>query len=138
MFYWKQEFELGIPSIDEQHKRLLDIGNRINELLTNHDDTDDNYDEIHTVIQELKDYTVYHFKTEEDLFLKYGYPEYKEHKREHDDFIAYIESVNLEAIDENQKQFLKGLLMKLVQWVFKHIITTDFMYKDYLLKLGMR
>lgn len=68
MFYWKQEFELGIPSIDEQHKRLLDIGNRINELLTNHDDTDDNYDEIHTVIQELKDYTVYHFKTEEDLF----------------------------------------------------------------------
>lgn len=70
--------------------------------------------------------------------MKYAYPEYKEHKKEHDDFVAYIESVNLEAIDENQKQFLKGLLMKLVQWVFKHIITTDFMYKDYLLKLGMR
>ena len=45
---------------------------------------------------------------------------------------------NLENIDDNQKMFLKELLGKIVQWVFKHIITTDFMYKDYLLKLGMK
>ena len=45
---------------------------------------------------------------------------------------------NLENIDDNQKMFLKELLGKIVQWVFNHIITTDFMYKDYLLKLGMK
>ena len=78
------------------------------------------------------------YDTEEELFIKYKYPEYDEHKKEHDDFIAYIESVNLENIDDNQKMFLKELLGKIVQWVFKHIITTDFMYKDYLLKLGMK
>lgn len=138
MFLWKKEFELGIGSIDDQHKMLLEIGNRINDLLINHEEDDDNYDEIFTVIEELKDYTVYHFSTEEELFIKYKYPEYDEHKKEHDDFIAYIESVNLENIDDNQKMFLKELLGKIVQWVFKHIITTDFMYKDYLLKLGMK
>lgn len=138
MFLWKKEFELGISSIDDQHKMLLEIGNRINDLLINHEEDDDNYDEIFTVIEELKDYTVYHFNTEEELFIKYKYPEYDEHKKEHDDFIAYIESVNLENIDDNQKMFLKELLGKIVQWVFKHIITTDFMYKDYLLKLGMK
>ena len=90
------------------------------------------------MIEELKDYPVYHFNTEEELFIKYKYPEYDEHKKEHDDFIAYIESVNLENIDDNQKMFLKELLGKIVQWVFNHIITTDFMYKDYLLKLGMK
>ena len=72
------------------------------------------------------------------IWFKYKYPEYSVHKKEHDDFIAYIESVNLESIDENQKQFLKELLGKIVQWVFKHIITTDFMYKDYLIRLGMK
>ena len=138
MFLWKKEFELGISSIDDQHKRLLEIGNHINDLLINHEEDDDNYDEIFTVIEELKDYTLYHFNTEEELFIKYKYPEYDEHKKEHDDFIAYIESVNLENIDDNQKMFLKELLGKIVQWVFKHIITTDFMYKDYLLKLGMK
>lgn len=70
MFLWKKEFELGISSIDDQHKRLLEIGNRINELLINHEEDDDNYDEIFTVIEELKDYTVYHFNTEEELFIK--------------------------------------------------------------------
>ena len=138
MFLWKKEFELGISTIDDQHKKLLEIGNRINDLLISHEDDDDNYDEIFSVVEELKDYTIYHFKTEEDLFIKYKYPEYDLHKVEHDDFSAYIESVDLDSIDENQKQFLKELLGKIVQWVFKHIITTDFMYKDYLLKLGMR
>jgi len=138
MFLWKKEFELGIKSIDDQHKKLLEIGNRINDLLVNHEEGDDNYDQIYDVVQELKDYTVYHFNTEEALFLKYKYPEYNQHKKEHDNFIEYIGSVNLLEIDDNQQQFLKTLLGKIVQWVFNHIITTDFMYKDYLIKLGMK
>ncbi len=137
MFVWKEEFELGIESIDTQHKKLLEIGNVINELLINHGENDDNYDEIYDVIEALKNYTIYHFKNEEDLFIKYSYPEYEEHKKEHDAFIMYLESVDLHNIDVNQKDFLKELLTKIVQWVFKHIITTDFMYKDHLLKLGM-
>lgn len=137
MFLWKKEFELGINSIDEQHKKLLDIGNRINELLKNHDENDD-FDEILTVIEELKDYTVYHFNTEEELFLKYKYTDYEKHKKEHDEFIAYLDSINFQDVDKNQKEFLKDLLTKIVKWVFNHIITTDFMYKDYLIKLGMK
>jgi hemerythrin len=138
MFEWKESFELGIQSIDNQHKKLLEIGNVINDLLINHDDSDDNYDEIYEVLEALKNYTIYHFENEEALFLKYNYPEYELHKKEHDAFIAYIQSVNLQNVDEDQKQFLKELLSKVVQWVFKHIITTDFLYKDYLIKLGMK
>ena len=137
MFVWKKEFELGIKSIDEQHKKLLELGNKINDLLIYHDENDDNYDEIYEVIEALRAYTVYHFRTEEELFLKYNYSEYKEHKKEHDDFIQFLKTINPEDIDVNQKEFLKKLLAKIVQWVFKHIITTDFMYKDYLIKLGM-
>lgn len=138
MFVWKKEFELGIPSIDEQHKSLLDIGNRINDLLLAHEDGDDNYEDIFNVIEELKTYTIYHFNTEEEMFVKYDYPDYESHKKEHDDFIAYVESVDFGKIDENQKQFLKELLGKIVQWVFHHILTTDYLYKNHIIKLGIQ
>lgn len=133
MFVWKQDFELGLPTIDEQHKELLNIGNRIHELLKSHDEMDDDYDEILDVIDELKDYTVYHFNTEEELFIKYNYPEYEIHKKEHDDFIEYLNSVDFEEIDSDQKDFLKELLEKIVNWVFRHIITTDFKYKEFII-----
>lgn len=138
MFMWKKELELGIESIDEQHKKLLEIGNRTNDLLKNHEEGSDNYDEIYAVIEELKDYTAYHFKTEEDLFEKYDYDAFTTHKKEHDDFIDYIESVDLESIDENQKEFLRELLGKIVQWVFRHILSTDYLYRDHLLNAGVK
>lgn len=138
MFIWKKEFELGIPSIDEQHKSLLDIGNRISDLLLAHEDGDDNYEDIFNVIEELKTYTIYHFDTEEELFVKHDYPNYESHKKEHDDFIEYVESVDFETIDENQKQFLKELLEKIIKWVFDHILTTDSLYKSHMIKLGLQ
>jgi len=136
MFVWKKEFELGIPSIDEQHKCLLDIGNRISNLLMEHEDGDDNFEEIFTVIEELKSYTIYHFDTEEELFVKYDYADYDSHKKEHDNFIQYVESVDLESVNEDQKQFLNELLGKIIQWVFKHILSTDCLYKSHLIKCG--
>jgi len=138
MFVWKQEFELEIESIDDQHKKLLEIGNRISDLLETHDEDSDNYDEIIDVIKELKEYTVYHFQNEEKYFLEYKYPDYANHKKEHDDFIAYISSVDFNKIDENQEKFMKDLLRKVINWVFNHIITTDFLYKDYLVLYGVR
>jgi len=138
MFVWKKEFELGIELIDGQHKQLLEIGNRISSLVAAHDDESDNYDDIMAVIGELKDYTVYHFTTEENLFRECNYLDSKNHKKEHDDFIAYINSVDFESIDVDQKGFLKDLLKKLINWVFNHIITTDFLYKDCLVSCGVK
>lgn len=138
MFLWKKEFELGIQSIDEQHKKLLEIGNTISDLLSNHHEGDDNYDEIYQVIGELKDYTVYHFDAEEELLVQYQYGDYDKHKKEHDDFIAYLDSINFEDMDTEQTKFLKELLSKIIEWVFKHIISTDFMYKDYLIESGVK
>lgn len=138
MFEWKKEFELGIESIDDQHKHLLDIGNRISELISNHDETSDNYDDIINVIGELKDYTVYHFSNEEKLFRQYNYVDYENHKKEHDDFIAYIDSVDFNSIEIDQIKFMKNLLKKVVNWVFNHIITTDFLYKDFLIGHGQK
>ncbi|MBP2644657.1 MAG: hypothetical protein H6Q75_97, partial [Firmicutes bacterium] len=33
MILWKEEFRIGIPVIDEQHQKLLEIANRAYDLL---------------------------------------------------------------------------------------------------------
>ncbi len=134
MFEWKKEFELGIDIIDEQHKNLLKIGNRINEVLQEHEEGYDDYDVIIGLLGELRDYTAYHFETEEKLMLKYGYKDFDAHKAKHDSFVAYLDSIDLNDIDEDQEGFLEELLKKVINWVFKHIMSVDFKYKDLFLE----
>ncbi len=136
MFIWKKEFELGIPVVDAQHRQLLAIGNRLHGLLEAHRADDDSYDAILNVLAELRDYTIQHFHAEEMLFRKYNYPEYDSHKKEHDEFVAYLNSVDTRQVDENQTGFMMELLNHVIQWVFRHIISADFLYKDYLIRLG--
>ncbi|MCD5407622.1 MAG: bacteriohemerythrin [Desulfotomaculum sp.] len=133
MFVWQKNFELGIEVIDEQHQKLFQIANEISELITRYADGEDTYDEIISVIGELKEYTVYHFKTEEDLFLKYNYPDYTQHKKEHHVFIEHLDEVVFLDLDHNQEKFLRDLLNMIAKWVLDHILTQDFKYKDFLL-----
>lgn len=136
MFVWKKEFELGIKSIDEQHQELLNIGNKVYDLI-NEDSlgTNELRERFLDLIGELKDYTKYHFRTEEDLFLKYQYTGTMDHIKEHREFIDYIDNIIVD--DSFNREELDQLLKKLVNWVFNHIITTDFLYKEFLIKKGL-
>lgn len=137
MFEWKKELDLGIPSIDVQHKELFRIANRIYDLMIiQSEDYLADYDEITSVMNELKEYTKYHFQSEEELFLKYKYPDANEHIEEHNAFNDYLEMIIVDDIVHQKKQFLKELFDKLANWVFHHMITTDYLFKEYLVKLG--
>jgi len=133
MFEWNDAFSVGITKIDDQHKHLFEIGERINELMTDFAGQD-RFDEITMAIDDLVSYTVFHFGTEEELFEKYGYPETKEHKLEHQKFIDYIHGLDLSHIDENQETSVKELLKFVALWIFKHINNTDFKYRDFLIE----
>mgnify|MGYP000867218199 FL=1 len=63
---WKSEFSLGISEIDEQHKKILAIINKLYDLFSNKEHQD--IAEIERIIKELADYAVYHFQTEEKYF----------------------------------------------------------------------
>lgn len=138
MFIWKKDFELGIPSIDAQHQELFRIANKVYSILKEQDFNQDYFDEIMDIVNELRDYTIYHFKAEETLFEKYNYTDSQSHKKEHEKFIAFLNNVDYSQIDQEQKEFLEKLLKEIASWVMKHIISTDFMYKDFLIQLGQK
>lgn len=127
MIEWRDEFSVGNNEIDTQHKKLFQIAGKAYTLLKD-DLVTDKYDQIISILQELKDYTVYHFSFEEEYMKSLGYKRLLSHKVLHDDFIERINNVNLNAIDENQSKYILETLDFIVSWIGEHILGNDKLY----------
>ncbi len=121
---WKDEYITGVELIDEQHKKLIEIADDLYKLLKNQFITD-KYDRIVQILNDLKDYAVFHFKSEEEYMLSIGYKKYLSHKVEHDDFTAKINSFDLKEIDESQQRYLIEILEFVIKWIDGHILKRD-------------
>ena len=124
MLQWKEEYEVGVAEIDEQHQKLIDIANRVYELMRN-ELALDKYDQIVEILQELKEYTVYHFHFEEGLMQKAKYKKRFSHKIMHQNFLAQVEAVDLSAVDENQEAYLIQIMDFIANWLIEHIVGED-------------
>lgn len=127
MYQWKEEFTLGIAEIDDQHRRLIEIAEEVYQIMNDAWRTD-KYNQILTVLGELKDYTVYHFKFEEAYMAKIGYKKRFSHALEHNAFVEKLNGVDLSEVDEHQEQYLQELLTMITDWVVHHILNSDKLY----------
>ena len=124
MFNWKDEYSVGIEIIDEQHQKLFEIGNRAYELFKD-EMCIDHYDGVIDIVNELRDYTKFHFQTEEALMLEMNYKRYFTQKVAHDDFIEKIYEVDFDEIDDNPKEYIEEILSFIFDWITYHIIQQD-------------
>ena len=136
MIKWKEEYSCNIKEIDKQHKKLFEIGGRIY-YTASIDDGYDHYDEIMDILNELTQYTVYHFKYEEDLFLRYTYPDYETHKIEHDFFVKKVGKLLSRDLDKGQYGVIIEIVNFVADWVSGHILKSDHAYKSYLNAKGV-
>ena len=83
---WNDSLCTGIKLIDNQHKRLIDL---INQLVMCMKDGGDRM-VLASVVDELVNYTVTHFRDEEEMMKKYNYPDFAAHKKLHDEFVAKV------------------------------------------------
>lgn len=124
MIKWKDEYSIGVETIDEQHQKLFEIANRAYALLKN-ELLLDKYDRIVDIFGELKEYTEHHFRFEQEYMASIGYRKMLSHKVVHDDFVEKIKGINLDKMDEEQDQYLMDLLDFVVQWIEQHILGMD-------------
>jgi len=85
----------------------------------------DKYDKIVHILEELKDYTIFHFKSEEEYMESIEYKRLFTQKIEHEKFIKTLEETNYRDIDENQDESLVKILNFLNDWLIEHILKTD-------------
>ena len=132
---WTQEYSVDIVKIDDQHKKLIGIINELYEALTIEGGKKE---AINKVINELYDYTQYHFSAEEELMRKFSYPQYINHKSAHDNFIMKV----VEFQDEYRQGRILVLNVEIIQflrdWLFNHILTVDKQYSSFFNQQGIK
>ncbi|MBN1038671.1 MULTISPECIES: hemerythrin family protein [unclassified Clostridium] len=124
MYEMKEEFKTGIEFIDEQHKKLFEIADKAYNLLTNNF-TLDKYDSVVYIIEELKNYTTFHFKSEEEYMDSINYKRRLSQKIAHGKFIEKLNNIDLKIVDENQDESIKEILEFLNTWLTEHILYCD-------------
>ena len=124
MYEMKDEYLTGIEFIDAEHTKLFEIADRLYEVMKN-DFIHDKYDYILEVVNELREYTQYHFSHEEDYMKSINYKKLLSHMVEHHEFIEKLDNFDLGSIDHNQQQTLFQLLEFLSDWLIHHICDKD-------------
>ena len=120
----KEEYKIGIESIDEQHKKLFELADKAYMLLKDAFSLD-KYDKIVEIVEELKEYTIFHFKSEEEYMESINYKRLFTQKIEHEKFIKVLEEVDLRHLDQNQDESLVKMLNFLNEWLTEHILGND-------------
>ena len=132
-FTWKDEYSVGIDSIDQQHKKLLGL---INQLQTAVDYSTGEEFERET-LDELVAYTKDHFSYEEGLMENNDYPDYVPHKAQHAKMIKKVEEV-LAEYDKDPDTAMSNAVEYLQNWLINHINGTDKQYSSFLIDKGVK
>lgn len=135
-FQWKDRYNLNIDEIDKQHKKLFEIGARVYDLAIL-DDSYDHYDEIMVLLNELLEYTEYHFTFEENLMKTYKYDGFGEQHQEHGFYVNKIKSISSKDIDNNQQKTIIEIVDFLSEWISSHILFSDRKYATYFKEKGI-
>ena len=117
---WDNTLSVQIQEIDEDHRRLVDLFNLLNHAV----EDGEKKDYIDAILEELISCTVWHFRHEERLMLKYAYDGYSEHRKEHEELIDSIKALQQErkkegiSVTQDDIEFLE-------HWLTGHILGAD-------------
>jgi len=129
MVVWDEKYATGIPLIDSQHKELFSLTNELfHACLAQGKMLDDVFKET---MGRMVDYVRFHFGAEQELLQKINYPDYHEHKKQHDTLTLQI----LEAVKEynsGKKLVPNQFVRTLRDWILSHIAHYDKLYASYI------
>lgn len=119
---WNNQLVLGIDSVDEQHRHLIDLANQLDEAVALGTDRDT----LIKIVNSLIEYTVHHFQDEEQLMSasKYNPTVYAVHEAEHKEFMAKMMTIQSE-VEADINALSKDLMDYLVDWLCHHVLSTD-------------
>jgi len=120
---WREDLSVGVEQIDSQHKELLV---RFDLLLTACKQGKGSEEVLH-LLTFLDEYVVRHFGDEEVLQRDSGFPDYVDHHREHEAFIARLAELKNRMHTDGSVQLDHVLDTNklLLDWLIRHISVRD-------------
>ena len=123
LFNWKDEFSVNVEELDQHHKSLIDIMNR----LYDHCMQVDTIGCVTSELAKLNSYTDYHFKAEELYMQQIQYFDIPEHLEKHAMFTFKINELQ-QIHHESELDLTKSLIVFLGKWLLHHVLEEDRKY----------
>ena len=117
---WKDEFSLGIPEVDFEHRELIELINQSILKINEADSTEDSLyflGEIHARISS-------HFALEEKIMRDLGYSDFSEHKDDHDRLLDEIRDL-MDEYENDLPTDTNSFIDRLSHWFGDHFKTRD-------------
>ncbi|NMG50590.1 bacteriohemerythrin [Azoarcus communis] len=121
---WQDGYALDLDEIDDQHRMLFDIMNRLWSAIIRRAETV----ELGGILEDLERYTVLHFTEEETFMRSISYMDFDAHCEQHRRFVDYIIQEKRSALAGRQVSL--ELIHFLRDWLVNHILVEDKRYAD--------
>ena len=120
LFNWYNKYSIGNEEIDNQHKKLFEIFNNMFDTCV----SGDKNKLSDAVVDDLADYSEYHFKTEEQYMRDVGYDEIDSHIKEHNTFRQKVLELKHNK-HMGEHELCHELLLYLSKWLMHHVMEED-------------
>lgn len=125
MLWWTDSLRTGNVKIDEQHKKIFQLGTEMLDL-----NQETSKKTIQKTFQELIDYTKKHFSEEEKLMKDHDYSLLQEHQGRHREFIGKLHNILTDFKTTGySEENIDNLKLLMVDWLINHINEAD---KDFI------
>ncbi len=117
---WKEEYGTGVEDVDDEHRDLIDIINRLHDLLL----AKDAKLTVPAFFDNLIRGVSAHFALEERIMDESRYPDRDEHREDHERLLGELRGLkrtfeHAETIDSAE------LALRLEPWFSRHLTTYD-------------
>jgi len=123
---WDPSYSVGVAAMDDDHKRLIYLFNELESASKYY--TNKNFEE--KALQEVVDYTKYHFDHEEKLMKDNNYPGVDEHIKQHIEMIIKVNKI-VEDYQNKPDYAINEAVEFLRCWLVNHIQKTDQEYTEF-------
>jgi hemerythrin len=130
---WSNMFSVGVKDIDDQHKKLVELANALNDAMK----AGKGKETLGNILSELVTYTVTHFAFEERLMEKHKYPMSPQHRQEHKDLVKTVGEFKTK-FEQGDAALTSEVMTFLRDWLTKHIMNSDKMFGKDLNSKGVR
>ena len=122
-FRWNDSYSVDVAEIDSQHKHLVGLLNGLHEVMKR----GAQQHEIEALLQDLLQYTEFHFAAEEKLMARAKYPDLEDHCAKHAAMKQEVVRL-LSAAKSGGQSVSISLMAFLKNWLSRHIQGTDKQY----------
>lgn len=130
---WDGSLAMGLPEIDEQHHRFVDLLAKLETAIEERSEGK----HLTDVFDELEQYVKYHFGNEEEHFDTFGcYPNAENHKKAHASFADHAKQLRYQFLDDHSAGAFE-LARTMYDWLRNHIATMDHEYEMCFREHGM-